>query len=317
MKKNKLALVGTTLVLATMLTGCGRGFDKPQWESIGASETAFLIPTIGDVTQQKGFGSEEYLKANMVATKDIQIPHIWRQTGRTILGVLESGEFVPSARLIKVDRKPESRDWTASTETGTSTKNQGFKAETQESIGFSTSMSAMGQIVPEDASKYLYNYNGRTLADVMDTDVRLLISQKFAEICPQYTLADLLKNKEKIMTDVRDVVLPAFKAKGVTLTIGINGDLVYANPAIQASIDDNFKSDKAKQTQENLNVAVITKAKADAEAIAIQANTLDQQVKLKSLENQKAAIDKWDGKMPTVNSNGGMLFNIPTEAQSK
>ena len=315
MKKNKLALVGTTLVLATMLTGCGRGFDKPQWESIGASETAFLIPTIGDVTQQKGFGSEEYLKANMVATKDIQIPHIWRQTGRTILGVLEDGEYVPSARLIKVDRKPESRDWTASIETGTSAKNQGFKAETQESIGFSTSMSAMGQIVPEDASRYLYNYNGRTLADVMDTDVRLLISQKFAEICPQYALADLLKNKEKIMTDVRDVVLPAFKAKGVTLTIGINGDLVYANPAIQASIDDNFKSDKAKQTQENLNAAVITKAKADAEAIAIQANTLDQQVKLKSLENQKAAIDKWDGKMPNVNSNGGMLFNIPAETK--
>jgi len=316
MKKNKLALIGTTLVLATMLTGCGRGFDKPQWESIGASETAFLIPTIGDVTQQKGFGSEEYLKANMVATKDIQIPHIWRQTGRDII-IWENGEFVPSARLIKVDRKPESRDWTAGTETGTSTKNQGFKAETQESIGFSTSMSAMGQIAPEDASKYLYNYNGRTLADVMDTDVRLLISQKFAEICPQYTLADLLKNKEKIMTDVRNVVLPAFKAKGVTLTIGINGDLVYANPAIQASIDDNFKSDKAKQTQENLNVAVITKAKADAEAIAIQANTLDQQVKLKSLENQKAAIDKWDGKMPTVNSNGGMLFNIPTETPNK
>jgi len=71
----------TTVVVGLLclagLTGCMKPYDKPEFVEIDTSETGFLIPLEGDLTQQAKFQSEDYLKQRKVATKRVQITHRW------------------------------------------------------------------------------------------------------------------------------------------------------------------------------------------------------------------------------------------------
>lgn len=83
MKIKKLIVLLLVIVMSCiLLTGCRKPYDKPEFVTIEASQTAFLIPLVGDSTTQSAFESEELLAEAKVATKEIQIPHRWVQTGR-------------------------------------------------------------------------------------------------------------------------------------------------------------------------------------------------------------------------------------------
>ena len=85
MKIKKIIVLGVLVgTLAVAGTGCGmiKPYDKPELVTIEASQTAFLIPLVGDTEDQASFQSEELLAQAKVATKEVQIPHRWVKTGR-------------------------------------------------------------------------------------------------------------------------------------------------------------------------------------------------------------------------------------------
>ena len=102
--KRVLILSILAVLVCFCFSGCRKPYDKPEFMTIEPSQTAFLIPLVGDSTTQDAFGSEEMLLNNKVATKEIQIPHRWVQTGRQHW----MGEWRDSATLIIVERKPVS-----------------------------------------------------------------------------------------------------------------------------------------------------------------------------------------------------------------
>ena len=78
-------LITLALILAVMccgLAGCIKPYNTPEFITIEPHQTAFLIPLIGDTTEQASFESEEMLMQAKVSTKEIEIPHRWVQTGR-------------------------------------------------------------------------------------------------------------------------------------------------------------------------------------------------------------------------------------------
>ena len=117
-------ILATGLIIATMMstTGCGfiKPYDVPELVTIEASQTAFLIPLVGNTNDQASFESEELLRDAKVATKEIQIPHRWVQTGR-LPGM---GEWRQAAKLIVVERTPVTREWNSSKDGGTNSTNQ-------------------------------------------------------------------------------------------------------------------------------------------------------------------------------------------------
>lgn len=78
----KIILVSAITAMMLSLTSCIKPYDKPEFVVIEPSQTAFLVPLIGDTTNQENFESEEMLNELKVATKEIQIPHRWVQTKR-------------------------------------------------------------------------------------------------------------------------------------------------------------------------------------------------------------------------------------------
>ena len=315
MKIKKLIVLLLVIVMScTLFAGCRKPYDKPEFITIEASQTAFLIPLVGDSTAQSAFESEELLAEAKVATKEIQIPHRWVQTGRKHW----MGEWKPSATLIVVERKPISRSWESGDSTATSA-NKAIFGETSDQIGIYVGMNCTAMIDEKDAAKFLYRYNNTPLESVIDTDIKKLVEDRFNIETAKYTSTELGAKKGEIMEAVKEYVIPYFKEYGITITVlGMKEGVSYENDEIQKAIDAKFASEQELVIQQNKNDANIAKAEAEAQAMIMLAEAeakandlLSQSLNDNLLE--KMYYEKWDGKLPTIYGGDGMtpIIQVP------
>ena len=298
--KKIISIALILVMVCCMFTGCRKPYDKPEFVTIEASQTAFLIPLVGDSTAQSAFESEELLSEAKVATKEIQIPHRWVQTGRKHW----IGDWKPSATLIVVERKPVSRSWESGDSTSASTK--AIFGETSDQIGIYVGMNCTAMIDEKDAAKFLYRYNSTPLETVIDTDIKKLVEDRFNIETAKYTSTELGSKKGEIMEAVKDYVIPYFKDYGITITVlGMKEGVSYENSSIQKAIDEKFASEQELVIQQNKNEANLAKAQAEAEAMIMKAEAeaeanelLAQSITPALLE--KMYYEKWNGVLPTV-----------------
>ena len=300
----KLSLSIITIFILLMFVGCGKDYII-----IEPNETAFLIPMEGNAKNQDNFESEKYLEDKKIATKRVTIDYDYHGTHN-----------LPDAILIKVDRTPVSRSWTENSENGTSSKNEGFVAESKESVSFMARINCIANILQEDTSKFLYNYssgskksdlesvrNSRSLSTVMDKEIRTKVSEVFVEECGKLELDKIIGGKSELMNTVRNKVIPFFKEKGINITaLGLDGELTYLDPEIQKSINKKIKARQDLQAQEDINKRLISEAEAQKKSIELQQQTIAQSIQLKQVEAKLKAIEKWNGVLPVYTSE-----NIP------
>lgn len=303
------------------MTGCRRPYDTPEFVTIEASQTAFLIPLTGDTTDQASFASEEMLEQAKVATKEIQIPHKWVQLGRRDW----MGEWRPAAKLIVVERKPVSRSW----ESGSTAANSqnAIWGETSDGIGFYVGMSCSAQINEADATKFLYRFNNTPLETIIDNEIKTMVKDEFNKVASQYTSTELHMHKNEIISTVKTNVTDYFKEFGITITVlGTNEGFSFENQTIQDAIDKKFASEQELVTQQNLNEVAIAKAQAEAEAAKIKAEADAEVLKIaaeaEAEANRKIAesltpalinkikYETWNGVLPQVQGNSAPIISI-------
>lgn len=308
----KIALVILMLVLVMSLAGCRKPYDTPEFVTIEASQTAFLIPLVGDTGDQGVFESEELLLQAKVATKEIQIPHRWVQLGRASW----NGEWRPSATLIVVERKPVSRSWNSGTSTDTSTS--AIFGETSDAIGIYVGMNCTAMIEEKDAAKFLYRYNNTPLETIIDTDIKKMVEDRFNLETAKYTSTELSSKKGEIMEAVKEYVVTYFKDYGITITVlGMKEGISYENPAIQAAIDEKFASEQELVIQQNKNEANLAKAEAEAQAMITlaEAQAEANRILSESLTSEILAqmyYEKWNGELPYIyGADGTPLIQVP------
>lgn len=310
----RMFMLMTMLVLCVLsFASCRKPYDKPEFKTIEASQTAFLVPLIGDTSDQGAFDSEELLLETKVATKEIQIPHRWVQTGRQSW----TGEWRPSATLIIVERKPVSRSW----ESGASTADSSNKAifgETADNIGIYVGMNCTVMIEEKDAAKFLYRYNNTPLETIIDTDIKKMVEDRFNIETALVMSTDIGAKKGEIMEKVKNYVVDYFKDYGITITVlGLKEGISFENPEIQKALDAKFASEQELVIQQNKNEAAIAKAQAEAEAVIIAAKAQAEanETLAKSITDailEQMYYEKWDGKLPNVyGADGGVLIQTP------
>ena len=292
------------------LTGCRRPYDKPEFVTIEASQTAFLIPLVGDNADQASFASEELLEQAKVATKEIQIPHRWVQTGRRHW----VGQWRASAKLIVVERKPVSRSWESGDNAATS--QNAIWGETSDGIGFYVGMSCSAQINEDDATKFLYRFNNTPLESIIDNEIKTMVKDEFNKEASKYTSTELHVNKNVIISSVKESVTKYFKEFGITITVlGTNEGFTFENKTIQDAIDKKFASEQELETQKNINDANLAKVEAEAKAkiFAAEAEAEANRKIAASLTPElieKLKYEKWNGALPTVQGSGATIIDI-------
>lgn len=311
--KKLICLAFLIMIVCCLFSGCIKPYDKPELVTIEASQTAFLIPLIGDTGNQGVFESEELLLEAKIATKEIQIPHRWVQTGRQNY----VGEWRPSAKLIVVERKPVSRSWESGESTVTSA-NRAIFGETSDNIGIYVGMNCTAMIEEKDAAKFLYRYNNTPLETVIDTDIKKLVEDRFNVEAAKYASTDLGAKKGEIMEAVKTYVVNYFKEYGITITVlGLKEGISFENPAIQAAIDKKFESEQKLVIQQNENEANLAKAEAEAKAMLMlaQAQADANRLLSESLTDEiltQMYYEKWDGKLPYLyGADSDTLIQLP------
>ena len=134
--------------------------DKTEAYTILPNESAFFIPDTGaNKDSQAQFDSETYLNEKKIAVKRFVIPHqklagsggtSWASTGWDL--------YVPTGRLIIVDRSPYSREWVAASDRGTSKRNESIPCQSKEGVNISVGVAIGASVTEENAARYLYRF---------------------------------------------------------------------------------------------------------------------------------------------------------------
>lgn len=332
-----VAIPITILVIVIIISSVRKPYDTPAYREIKPHETAFVVPLEGDTYKQAKFASVKHLEDMKVAAKRIQITHRWNQTGR----MHWQGEWIDNVMVITVDRSPVTREWSADAQTGTSTKNQAIWAESRDSIEFSTGITVTAQVAEENAALFLYRYQNKNLAYVMDNEVRARVQATFSDISAQYDMSELRGKKREILDAIRKDITVFFQERGITITtVGQFGGFTYRNPKIQDAIDSVFiaqrekdvakamleaQSDKNRKLQmegegeakklreiaKGRKDAAITAAEGKSQAIRMVAEATKAAgsdptfLRIKQLEVDKAKVEKWNGVLPVYSLTTG------------
>lgn len=266
-----VATCGMIIAVAAAVIGCGPA-KLEKFEDIGPSETAFVVPLEGGTDSSQGkFDSVEYLEKKKVAIKRISLPQRERSTGRAWFNY----EWIPSARVIKVDRAQVAREWTGN-EKNDADEYHAFHVESLDSIGFSVGGTAMAHIEEVDSAKHLYHFGGRQLKEVMDTVMRPWFLGQLSQHFSSISLTECIRTKTQIFRDIEADGKKYWLERGITLdAFAMSEGIQYDNDAVQKTLDDKFIAENDLLVQKNLNLAqaeknmiAVAKAKADADAAA-------------------------------------------------
>ncbi len=322
------------------LSGCVRPFEPVTLEVIKPNETAFLLPLLGDPRQQAAINSEEYLRSNLVQMQQVRIPQQWVPKGYEWAGA--NGAWRNAAVLIRVDRAPVTRVWTADAKTGTSTKDEAIWVMTSDQVEFSTGWTCTAYIPNhEQAVKFLYYYPNGTLAEAMDREVRAKLQSTFGLAVTDRPMDELRKQATPVIQQVVEEVTEFFGERGIVITnLGIEGGFIYRDPSIMKTMVEVFNAEQQRSKEQALlaaqeisNKRLLSERQAEADGIKLVADAkqyeaeqakenLELYVKLKQLEIDKERAAKWDGKYPVYFFGGGqgtapdllMTMPLPTTA---
>lgn len=334
-------MVVPLLFMSLFSTGCYRPFEPVKLEAISSNEEAFLLPYLGDAKKQTASDNEEYLRENLIYGKQIKIPQQWVPKGYEY--VMPNGEWRDAAILIKVDKSPVTREWTADPNSGTSNKQEAVWCMTSDQIEFSTGWTITARIASrEDAIKFLHNYPNGSLEKVLDSEVRAKLQAVFGLEVTDLPMDTLRKAATPHIIKVKTEVEAFFIERGISITnLGITGGIVYKDKSVMDTMIKVFNAEQEKsitaaknaaqeetnkmQLSISLTEATSIKSVADAKFYEIEkaAESLDAYVTLKQLELQKEMLAKWDGTYPKYfMSNGGsshpnMLLQLPSMIDDK
>ncbi len=296
------AAVVALAALGFTLTGGNEAkayYDKNDYAEVYLvlpNESAFWIPDTGaNAATQTNMDSEAYFQANKIATKRFQIPHAVLPGSGWF-----AGYYVPTGRLIVVDRTPYNREWTRSSGRGTSSKDESFPCQTSEGINVTVEIGIAASVAEQNAAKFLYYfgvkppagdrkdpavifnsvYQGRSLAEVMDGVVRGKVS---ALVCAEIGARPLDKANAEInpiMAKIQENVGAFLETRGITLDyVGWAGTWSFDQP-VQDAINRRY---------------IAGQDKAVAETLAPYAQTI---MTLAVAEGVRTAVGKFDGKLP-------------------
>lgn len=311
MKRNSiLAFLCVLMFTILFLTvgGCGP-VKLENVVNVEPNETAFMI-SLEDDNQGK-FESIKYLEGKKVAAKRILLPQREQSLGRGSWNY----RWIPTARVIKVDRSLVSRKWVGDPKTASSPETSPLEVESLDSIGFAVGVTITARIDESDAAKFLYFHSGKQLSEVIDTNIKSFILAKLSTEFGAVPLTACRNKKNEIFSRVTGECKNFFKERGITIEyMGLSEGLTYLNPKVQETIDNSFIAEQSKVTAQQeqeaqtiKNATAISKAKAEAEvARALASNLgavkakLQLEIETKKLEIWSEAFKKWNGELPPL-----------------
>jgi regulator of protease activity HflC (stomatin/prohibitin superfamily) len=171
-------------------------------------------------------------------------------------------------------------------------------------------------ITPQDVATF-YQHVGLAYED---TVIAPQIQETFKAVTARYTAEELITKREEVRHSIREVLdkkLRELSAGGLVVDDFSITNFAFShsfNAAIEAKQEAEQLALKAKRDLERIEVEAQQKvAMANAEAASLKAQKQEitpDLIKLREIEVQRMAIDKWDGHLPNVNGGAMPFLNL-------
>ncbi len=149
---------------------------------------------------------------------------------------------------------------------------------------------------------------------IIDPALEASVKQVYA----QYTAEELLSKRSQVQSEIEDSFKKTIEGKHIIVQHYALKDEAFS-PDFESAIEQKQIAEqsalKAKNDLDRIKIESqqrVTQAQAEAEAIKIQAEAIQQQGGQEYVQLQ--AIDKWDGRLPTQMLSGGTVpfINVGT-----
>ncbi len=198
---------------------------------------------------------------------------------------------------------------------------QPFTVTTKDAAEFTMDPMLAYQLERDKAS-YVFNKYRRDLPEIEKGYMRTCIYDAYRISANNYTSDELMANRAKFEQEVRQMLVNSLGSEGfnvqeftsrITPPQSLSAAIEAKNPAIQEALK---AENMVKQAEANAQIAV-AKAKGEAEATKVKADAEAYynrtiSASLSTLIVQEDWIEKWDGKLPEVMSQGNaLMMNLP------
>ena len=195
------------------------------------------------------------MRENKIAAKRFIIPHA-KLSGSGAW----SDYYVPTGRLVIVDRTPDNREWVKSAARGTSTKNQGFPVQSKEGLNITLGIAIATSVTEDDSPRFLFRfgvkppagdgpkpeviftsvYYGRSLTEVMDGVVRNKVQALLGNEFTKRTFDEANAQAEQLMASVQTNLEKYLKSVGITLDYIGWADTFEFDSTVQDAINRRY-----------------------------------------------------------------------------
>lgn len=174
-------------------------------------------------------------------------------------------------------------------------------------------------INPDKAADIFVKYR-KPIEELENGYIRTCIYEAYRTCANKYTSDSLMSNRAKFEADVRSRLEKSLAQEGfivdeftsaITPPKSLTEMIDAKNRAVQAALK---AENEVKEAEANAKIA-IAKAKGNAEAMRIKADAEAYYnrtiaASLSPMIIQEDWIEKWDGQLPTVMGNQGMMFDM-------
>lgn len=198
---------------------------------------------------------------------------------------------------------------------GDSEDDESFTASSAEGKAIDIDLTFTYQYQPESVTKVFTQFKGQSGKEVRDSFIKPNIISWTKEVVARYNVADILgAEKANVNIALTEYISKKFAPYGITIS-NVSLINVGVDKKTREVINDKIAAQQKAETQKIENQTKVEKAEADAKAklIEAEAEAKANQLIQKSLTDgvlKQQYIEKWDGKLPTVQSNDSMILDI-------
>ena len=148
--------------------------------------------------------------------------------------------------------------------------------------------------------------------EYVDRIIKPAIQEAVKSTTARFTAEELITRRPEVRDAIESVLSQRLSRFGIRIVAMSITDFDFSeafNQAIEAKVTAQQQALKAERDLQRVKLEAqqqIERARAEAEALRIQKeNVTPELVRLRQIEAQMKAIEKWDGRMPTVVTAGG------------
>lgn len=168
--------------------------------------------------------------------------------------------------------------------------------------------------VDKNNANNLYKEVGKDYQTVL---IEPAILESIKQGISQYTAEEIITKRSEVADVIINLLKNKLENKGVTVTALNITDLSFSEEFDTAVEQKQIVEQETQKAQYELekakveNEKKIENAKADAEVMRQQNEQItDNYLRLKEIENEQKAIEKWNGQLPTTTSDAIPFINV-------